>query len=99
MGLFKKEKIWEIPMRRTAAENHTLFTFLSDRAARDPEGPILERRTAVGGWRVISAKELLNEVNEVARGLLSMGLRKGDKISIMAATCTEWTLLDLAPCP
>lgn len=96
MGRFKKEKIWEIPMRRTAAQNHTLFTFLSDRAARDPEAPVLERRTAVGGWRIITATELLTEVDDVARGLLSMGLGKGDKVSIMAATCTEWTILDLA---
>ncbi|MCS4484317.1 long-chain fatty acid--CoA ligase [Gleimia sp. 6138-11-ORH1] len=96
MGLFKKEKIWEIPLKQEAKPHETLYTFLSDRAERTPNAPVLERRTSVGSWREISAKDLQIEVDDVARGLLQMGLSKGDRISIMAATCTEWTVLDLA---
>lgn len=96
MGLFRKEKTWEIPLKRKAKQHETLYTFLSERAERTPNAPVLERRTAVGSWREINARDLQIEVDDIARGLLKMGLSKGDKISIMAATCTEWTMLDLA---
>lgn len=96
MGLFKKETTWEIPLEKQPNPRDSLYSFLAARAQRTPNNTVLERRTVVGGWRSITAAELNHEVNEVAKGLLAMGFNKGDKLAIMAATCTEWTILDLA---
>jgi long-chain acyl-CoA synthetase len=48
------------------------------------------------GWREISWAEAAEAVDELAHGLLSLGLRKGDSFGIIARTRPEWALLDLA---
>jgi len=48
------------------------------------------------GWREISWVEAAEAVDELAHGLLSLGLRKGDSFGIIARTRPEWALLDLA---
>jgi fatty-acyl-CoA synthase len=40
--------------------------------------------------------ELDRDVNELARGLIAAGLRKGDRIGIWAPNCAEWTLVQYA---
>lgn len=47
-----------------------------------------------GEWQKISSKEMLERSGNVALGLYSLGLRKGDKAAIMAANSPEWTLAD-----
>jgi long-chain acyl-CoA synthetase len=48
------------------------------------------------GWREISWAEAAEAVDELAHGLLALGLRKGDSFAIVARTRPEWALLDLA---
>lgn len=40
--------------------------------------------------------EFLNEVNLCARALLSIGVRKGDRIGIWSTNCVAWTILQFA---
>ncbi len=48
------------------------------------------------GWREVSWDEASRRVEDVAFGLLALGIEKGDVIGIMAATRLEWALVDLA---
>src|SRR5918996_3951739 len=49
-----------------------------------------------GGWREVSWDEAARAVDEIAHGLLSLGIRKGDAFAILASTRLEWALFDFA---
>src|SRR5918996_6478204 len=49
-----------------------------------------------GAWREVSWAEAGRRVDELAHGLLSLGLRRGDRLAILAQTRVEWALLDFA---
>ncbi len=58
------------------------------------QGPAL--RFARGeGWGEMSYAELGVAVREIARGLIALGIRQGDRVSILSGTRPEWTLADL----
>jgi long-chain acyl-CoA synthetase len=48
------------------------------------------------GWREVSWAEAERAVDELANGLLSLGVRKGDVFGILASTRLEWALFDFA---
>lgn len=47
-----------------------------------------------GAWRPISSSEVVERAENIALGLYSIGLRKGDRAAILAANSPEWTLSD-----
>src|SRR4029453_7793887 len=47
-------------------------------------------------WREISWQEAAETVDELAHGLLALGVRKGDAFAILASTRLEWALFDFA---
>lgn len=49
-----------------------------------------------GAWRTISWIEACDQVQEIALGLQSIGIRKDDRVAIFSASRYEWTLCDLA---
>jgi long-chain acyl-CoA synthetase len=49
-----------------------------------------------GRWREVSWDEAARTVDELANGLLSRGVRKGDAFGIVSRTRLEWTLFDFA---
>jgi len=49
-----------------------------------------------GGWRDVSWAEAERAVDELANGLLALGVRKGDAFGILASTRLEWVLFDFA---
>jgi long-chain acyl-CoA synthetase len=48
------------------------------------------------GWEEVSWEEAGRAVDELANGLLALGVRKGDAFGILAQTTLEWTLFDYA---
>ncbi len=48
------------------------------------------------GWREVSWEEAARRVEDIAFGLLALGLKKGDVFGIMAPTRLEWALVDFA---
>ena len=48
------------------------------------------------GWSPVSTEEASRRVDDLANGLLALGLAKGDAVAILAATRLEWVLLDFA---
>jgi long-chain acyl-CoA synthetase len=49
-----------------------------------------------GDWRTLTWAEAGRAVDELAHGLLALGVRKGDAFGIMATTRVEWVLFDFA---
>jgi long-chain acyl-CoA synthetase len=49
-----------------------------------------------GTWTSVSWPEAARRVDDIANGLLSLGIRKGDAFSILASTTLEWCLFDFA---
>jgi long-chain acyl-CoA synthetase len=48
-----------------------------------------------GGWTELSYSDLGEAVREIARGLVALGVERGDRVSILSGTRAEWTLADL----
>jgi long-chain acyl-CoA synthetase len=54
-------------------------------------------RAKVGGtWRAISHRELEHRVLAVSMGLRELGIRPGDRVSILSETRPEWAIADYA---
>jgi long-chain acyl-CoA synthetase len=49
-----------------------------------------------GSWREVSQAEAAAAVDELAHGLLALGVKKGDAFGILVRTRLEWVLFDLA---
>jgi long-chain acyl-CoA synthetase len=49
-----------------------------------------------GGWTAVSWAEAGRRVDELANGLLQLGIRKGDTFAILGSTRIEWALFDFA---
>ena len=47
-----------------------------------------------GSWLKISSSQIIERAENIALGLYSIGLRKGDRAAILAANSPEWTLSD-----
>jgi len=51
----------------------------------------------VGGeWREVGRAEAVRQVDELANGLLALGVQKGDSFALLARTTLEWSLFDFA---
>jgi long-chain acyl-CoA synthetase len=51
---------------------------------------------ADGEWRELSRTDAARIVDELANGLLALGIRKGDAFALLARTTLEWALFDFA---
>ncbi len=69
---------------------------LLERSARlYPDRPALTARERDGD-RTISYADLLDEVRSIAKGLLALGLKKGDRVAILGQNSPEWAKVYLA---
>jgi long-chain acyl-CoA synthetase len=49
-----------------------------------------------GTWVTVSGAEAAQRVDDIANGLLSLGIRKGEAFATLGATSLEWCLFDFA---
>ena len=54
------------------------------------------REKTKGIWQEISWETYLKKVKRLSLGLLEMGLKRGEHVSILAENCPEWLYADLA---
>ncbi|MDR2380058.1 MAG: long-chain fatty acid--CoA ligase [Bifidobacteriaceae bacterium] len=66
------------------------------RLDQDADQVVIERQQADGSWQPVSARQFHQEVTQVAKGLIALGVSLNDRIAIMSRTSYEWTLLDYA---
>ena len=50
-----------------------------------------------GTWEATSSREFIDKANIASRGLIKLGVKKGDRIALISTTNrTEWNIMDLA---
>ena len=47
-----------------------------------------------GEWYPISSEQMISRIKNIVLGLYSLGIRKGDRVGILADNSPEWTLTD-----
>src|ERR1700755_3615963 len=67
-----------------------------DNAEQYAQAVQFARRGADGRWHQVTCGAFRDEVRDVARGLIAVGVGAGDRVALMSRTRYEWTLLDYA---
>ena len=84
------------PVKEPIDSDINLFDLLDNRAKRDPEGAMIEYKGDDGIWHPYSAQVFRDMVIDLAKGLVGLGVNKGDSVAIVSRTRWEWTALDMA---
>ena len=84
------------PVKEPIDSDINLFDLLDNRAKRDPEGAMIEYKGDDGTWHPYSAQVFRDMVIDLAKGLIGLGVNKGDSVAIVSRTRWEWTALDVA---
>lgn len=84
------------PVKEPIDSDINLFDLLDNRAKRDPEGAMIEYKGDDGTWQPYSAQVFRDMVIDLAKGLIGLGVNKGDSVAIASHTRWEWTALDMA---
>src|SRR5262245_62523126 len=92
----KKEDLGAVATTASAALSDRPSTlaglFLSSADEFDLPNALNYKREGV--WRSISSHGMVERARNIAAGLYSLGLRKGDRAAILAANSPEWVLCD-----
>ena len=83
------------PVKEPIDSDINLFDLLDNRAKRDPEGAMIEYKGDDGTWHPYSAQVFRDMVIDLAKGLIGLGVNKGDSVAIVSHTRWEWTALDM----
>lgn len=83
------------PAKYTIGESETCLTALLDQIKTRPYG-VLFSKPANYEWVNVTAKEFQDEVFEVAKGIISVGVEQGDRVALLSNTRYEWAVLDFA---
>lgn len=72
-----------------------LFDYLKNDI--DTAGRILKlSKRDKGGWKSYDKEEIIQIVDNISKGLISKGIKKGDKIGLMSGNRPEWNFVDFA---
>lgn len=72
-----------------------LFDILENQVKNKPLERALNTKYN-GVWESTSSKEFLEKSNQISRGLLQLGVKKGDKVAIISSNNrTEWCIVDI----
>ncbi len=82
----------EQPATPSTATARTMSALVLDAAAKY-RGTALKYPLAKG-WGTISYPKLGDGVREIAKGLIALGVKPGDRVAILSNTRAEWTLAD-----
>jgi long-chain acyl-CoA synthetase len=86
-------------MTATPAEASTGSTTIADLmalAARKHADRVAVRQKRDGAWQSLTYAEVGQIVRETALGLIDLGIRPGERVSILCNTRAEWTYADFA---
>lgn len=86
---------FSVPAEFSIGENETCLTALIAQVKARPYG-VLFSRPADFEWINVTAQTFLDEVFEVAKGIISVGVEQGDRVALLANTRYEWSVLDYA---
>src|SRR5690349_17584889 len=73
----------------------TLNTLFKDVVARQGDRPALRRKLAPGKWEDIGWRAYRESARKTGLGLVSLGLKTGDRVAILSNSRVEWVYADL----
>jgi long-chain acyl-CoA synthetase len=82
-------------LQRPATQPRNLVSVFEETARRRGAAAAV-RHKKEGSWSEVSWADLARRVRDMADGLAALGLRRGDRVAIIAETRLEWILADLA---
>lgn len=89
-------KTYELPSLVESQSHENITDLLIQRASKTPNLPLFAREETPGVWTNVSCESFLEQVKDLARGLIASGIKPGDAVAIMSRTRYEWTLIDFA---
>ena len=84
-----------VPESPPSGRPRTIARLWLDAVAAGRSGPAYLSQEGTE-WKQLGWEEAASAVNELAQGLLAMGVRKGDAFAILGSTRVEWVLFDFA---
>ncbi|KFI91770.1 putative CoA ligase [Bifidobacterium saguini DSM 23967] len=81
----------------TLRDDQTIYSLLTNRILRTGEDTIIAaKKLGPGRWQDVTTGEFHKRVISAAKGLIALGINKGDAVTIFSSTRLEWGILDFA---
>ena len=78
-------------------DDQTIYSLLTDRLARTGADTVIAaKKIGPGHWQNVTTGEFHERVVSAAKGLIALGIAKGDTVTIFSSTRLEWGILDFA---
>ena len=78
-------------------DDQTIYSLLTDRLARTGADTVIAaKKIDPGRWQSVTTGEFHERVVSAAKGLIALGIAKGDAVTIFSSTRFEWGILDFA---
>lgn len=78
-------------------DDQTIYSLLTDRLARTGADTVIAaKKISPGRWQNVTTGEFHERVVSAAKGLIALGIAKGDAVTIFSSTRLEWGILDFA---
>lgn len=78
-------------------DNQTIYSLLTNRLARTGADTVIAaKKIGPGRWQNVTTGEFHERVVSAAKGLIALGIAKGDAVTIFSSTRLEWGILDFA---
>ena len=78
-------------------DDQTIYSLLTGRLARTGADTVIAaKKIGPGRWQNVTTGEFHERVVSAAKGLIALGITKGDAVTIFSSTRLEWGILDFA---
>ena len=78
-------------------DDQTIYSLLTDRLARTGADTVIAaKKIDPGRWQNVTTGEFHERVVSAAKGLIALGIARGDAVTIFSSTRLEWGILDFA---
>ena len=78
-------------------DDQTIYSLLTDRLARTGADTVIAaKKIDPGRWQNVTTGEFHERVVSAAKGLIALGIAKGDAVTIFSSTRLEWGIIDFA---
>ncbi len=78
-------------------DDQTIYSLLTERLARTGADTVIAaKKIGPGRWQNVTTGEFRERVVSAAKGLIALGIAKGDAVTIFSSTRLEWGILDFA---
>ena len=78
-------------------DDQTIYSLLTERLARTGADTVIAaKKIGPGRWQNVTTGEFHERVVSAAKGLIALGIAKGDAVTIFSSARLEWGILDFA---